>query len=326
MSDVRYYRKVIRIKAEDSPNVRLALAERAAGLTPSGKTLVPGVLSWELYCQRRATWPVDRQTVGLDAEFYEGPQVMMFPEEWLRAALLPDRNAVCQREDAECIGVDPAQGGDDTAMAAVNRYGVKEIVSRKTPNTTVIRHELAAFGARHDVPPDRWVVDAGGGGKQLADEIKASTGAKVRLVAFGEPIAQDIKRGLASVDSRVDVKADKYAYFNRRAELYWELRLMLDPGTETVNGLLKDRGPFAIPSTPEGLEFVRQVSPVPVIWAEERVKMLPKNKPPRDADGKESTVLSWEQLIGCSPDEADAVVLGLHGILHKKTRMAAGSF
>lgn len=38
-----HFRKVIQITAEDSPNVKYARREIAAGLTPSNKQIVPGV-------------------------------------------------------------------------------------------------------------------------------------------------------------------------------------------------------------------------------------------------------------------------------------------
>ena len=66
------YRNVIKIKGEDSPNVRFAVSQIGEGDTPSGEMLVPGVLSYGDYKKRRETWDEIRQCVGLDAEFYEG--------------------------------------------------------------------------------------------------------------------------------------------------------------------------------------------------------------------------------------------------------------
>ena len=42
-------RKIIRIKAEESPNVRYALAEIKAGREPSHRILVPGVKTYATY-------------------------------------------------------------------------------------------------------------------------------------------------------------------------------------------------------------------------------------------------------------------------------------
>ena len=73
---MKYHRRVITIRAEDSPNVRLALAQRAAGKVPTGKVLVPGVLTWEQYLHHRATWDKMRQCIGLDAKFYLGAELL----------------------------------------------------------------------------------------------------------------------------------------------------------------------------------------------------------------------------------------------------------
>jgi hypothetical protein len=39
------FRKVIRIRAEDSPNVKLALDQRRLGLPITNKSVIPGVLT-----------------------------------------------------------------------------------------------------------------------------------------------------------------------------------------------------------------------------------------------------------------------------------------
>ncbi len=61
----RYFRKVLRITALDSPNVVYALKEIERGLQPSGYQVIPGVLPYEEYLHRRATWDVERATMGL---------------------------------------------------------------------------------------------------------------------------------------------------------------------------------------------------------------------------------------------------------------------
>ena len=83
---MRYYRKIIKIRAEDSPNVRLALEQQRLGIIPTNEILVPGVLTWTECCKRRATWDAIRQCIGLDAEFYEGAELLLFPPEWLNRA------------------------------------------------------------------------------------------------------------------------------------------------------------------------------------------------------------------------------------------------
>lgn len=180
----RYYRKVLRITAADSPNVALALEQQARGQEPTGGQVTPGVLSWDEYKKRRATWDRVRQCVGLDAEFWEGADLLLYPPDWLNRA---ERMAAALRgkhRQAEAIGIDPAEGGDKTCMTAVDRLGIIEQVSKPTPDTAVIRGEAIAFGRRHNVPANRWYIDAGGGGTEHGHYLRQD-GYQVNIIPFG---------------------------------------------------------------------------------------------------------------------------------------------
>jgi hypothetical protein len=50
----------------------------------------------------------------------------------------------------------------------------------------------------------------------------------------------------------------------------------------------------------------------------------PKNKKPR-ADGKEDATVCLTEMLGCSPDEADALVLAYYGLQRKSVRAVAGA-
>ena len=314
----RHYRKVIRIRAEDSPNVRLAMAERAAGIEPSGEVLVPGVLTWDEYCKRRATWDKIRQTIGLDAIFYEGAEVLMFPPDWLDRAEQRAREIGNRPRRAQGIGIDPAEGGDKTAMAAVDDLGLIELVSKKTPDTSVITGEAVAFMRRHGVDPSKVCFDTGGGGKQHADRLRAM-GFAVRTVAFGESIVLDPKRGLRQISERREQKEEKYVHLNRRAQMYWDLRTLLDPAAtprgfaimEGIRGLLVDGE----------TELRHQLAPIPLTYDKEgRHYLLPKDNPKDDQDDR-----TLKKLIGHSPDEADALVLAVFAMTQKSLRQTAGA-
>lgn len=314
----RYYRKVIRIRGEDSPNVRYALAELAAGLEPSDKVVVPGVLSYGEYKKRRATWDAIRQCIGLDARFYEGAEILLFPPDWLNQAEVRAARLKGTQRKAKAIGVDPAEGGDKTSMAAIDEYGLLDLQSRRTPDTSAIEDSVIAFGALWNVPPEKWVLDRGGGGKQVADRLRRR-GFQCRTVAFGETLTLDPKRGLRQIRERLDNKEDKYAYFNRRAEMYGELSERIDPAYDGI--------PFAIPAGITGevgdprSELRHQLAPIPKTYDKEgRLKLLPKNNPDDDEDSRTLT-----KLIGHSPDEADALVLALHAMTSKPTKQFAGS-
>lgn len=309
----RCYRKVIRITAYDSPNVKAGHYARERGKEPP--IIVPGVISLDVLEQRLATWDPAAICVSIDAQFYEGAEVRLYPPTWLDnahriAATLFQKYGPLRR--GKGIGIDPAEGGDKTSMCAVDEEGVVELVSKKTPDTNVIAREAIAFMRFHNVPPERVVLDRGGGGKQIADQLRAS-GHPVRTVAFGEAVSQDPKRGLASIKDRMDTKEEKYAFVNRRAQMYGEVRELLDPSGE--------RGGYGIPRGSIYDELRKQLAPIPLLYdGEGRLRLPPKSK--RTSTTKEVTLT---ELIGHSPDEADAFVLAVHAMLHRSSKVRAGT-
>lgn len=338
---VRYYRKIFKITAEDSPNVRYARAQIACGLRPTGEMIVPGVMPWHEYMKRRTTWDKISQCVGLDAEFYEGAEILMYPPQWLGLSdqLARDLLAKMPVRRAEGIGIDPAEGGDKTAMSAVDRYGLIELVSKKTPNTAVIVREAIAFMIKHGCPPHKVAIDRGGGGKQHADAMR-ELGYPIRTVAFGETVVPNPKRGMTILEDKIEQREERYQYVNRRAQMYGDLRMLMDPedtmtvlgsdgqplysspGDWELSGKSKNRqvkNVFAIPFF-RYPELRAQLAPIPLMYDPEgRGKLLPKNK--RNPDSDEMTLT---QLIGHSPDEADSLVLAIHAMLHKDRQTIAG--
>lgn len=312
-----FHRKVIHIRATDSPNVRYSMAQVNRGLEPSNRILVPGVKDYNTYVQNRMLWDKVLQTVGLDAEFYEGAEVLLYPPEWLNRAESRHRKLLGTFRKAKGIGIDPAEGGDKTAMAAVDEYGLIELVSKKTPNTALITSEALAFARKHNVPFDRVVFDRGGGGKQHVDRLREQGYDGFRTVAFGESLTHDPKRGsngYRSFDTRLDMVEGRYAYKNRRAQMYGALRELLDPEGDDSS----PKETFSLPNIPE---LRRQLAVMPLLWDPEgRMRMLPKNK--RDPDSKEKTLT---ELIGHSPDEADALVLAIYAMQHAVKRNLAGA-
>jgi hypothetical protein len=318
------FRKVIRIRAEDSPNVRLAMAQQRRGLVPTGETVVPGVLSWHDYQKKRATWDPTRQMIGLDAEFPENQQTLLFPFAWLDRAMRKAKELEGAKRDALAMGVDSAEGGDMTSWAVTDAKGLIELISMKTPDTSVIVGQTIALIAKHRLDPGKVMFDRGGGGKQHADLLRAK-GYDVRTVAFGESLAPDPKRRglIEQVGVRLEQREERYAYKNRRAEMYGMLSNLLDPGPAGS----PNEG-FGLPcDAPPYDELRRQLSLIPRQYDQEgRMVMLPKNKPTvkRDAlDPADGGTLVG--LIGHSPDEADALVLAVHGMTAKSRRPVAGA-
>lgn len=312
-----FFRKVIKITAEDSPNVKLALAQRAAGQEPSGEMVVEGVLTWQEYLHRRATWDRVRQCVGLDAEFYKGPEEMLFPPLWLQRAAEVARGLATAKRTCKGIGIDPGEGSANTSYCAVDDFGIIELVSFKTPDTTAVVNHGIAFITKHGCRADKVAIDRGGGGKQHADRLR-SLGYGVQAVAFGEPPSLPLKRGLHLLEMRKEVTEDRYVFKNRRAEMFGELSLLLDPAAN-------EQG-FGIPApqvSQDAYDRLRfQLSKFPRWYDEEgRMFLPPKSKPSNDQDKEVETLID---RIGYSPDEADSLALACFAAFSKNKRPKAG--
>ena len=300
----RMFRKVIRIKAEHSPNVRLAKAEIEAGKEPSFTELVPGVVRYEDYVKRRALWGEIRQCIGLDAEFYEGAQEFLYPKVWLQHSFNMARELeITKRTKARTIGVDPAEGGDNTCWAVCDDDGLIHLHSQKTPDTTVIPRKTLELMISYNVPAENVYFDMGGGGKQHADHLRRN-GHQVKTVAFGSSATPDKKRGITTLETRKEQDEERYVYKNRRSEMYGLLRLSMD--------ITIGKG-FAIPE--EYDELIRQLEVIPLLFdGEGRMYLPPKGKKSTD-----STEVTLTELIGHSPDEADALVLARFGLTRRKS-------
>lgn len=309
----RYYRKVIQIKAIDSPNVRYALAEIAAGRTPSNRILVPGVIDYATYQKRRMLWDAVRQSIGLDAEFYEGAEVLLFPPDWLNKAARTAELLIGQGRRATHIGCDPAEGGDSTSWCVIDEYGIVDLQSLKTPDTDfVVQHSIELI-KRHGINPANFVFDRGGGGKQHADRMR-KMGYAVRTVAFGETVKPENRYRFRPKNERKEDDEQAYVFKNRRAEMYFLVRQLIDP-------CLNPRG-FGIPDNTEKLrELRRQMAPLPLMYdGEGRIMLPPKGK----ADPN-SKVVTIKDMIGCSPDEADSLALAVYGRMRKTTTRVLGA-
>lgn len=342
------FRKIIQIRAEDTPNVEYALAQARMGLTPTGcdengRPLCPGVLSWEEYCERRATWDVIRQTIGLDAKFYEGKEVKLFPSNWLDRAERYAAELLEQRvpRRAKAIGCDPGEGAAKSSWCIGDERGIIKLMSRATPDTSIITMITIDLIEQFEVDPENVLFDRGGGGKQHADLLRRR-GFNVQTVGFGEPAVSDIRRTLDPTRKK-DLKEMAYEYCNMRAQMYAEAAELLDPSRRAILG--PDPRPgywnpsggrdlpvgyegFAIPRGVRGdnsdktTELRGQLEPIPLLYNSEQRIYLPPKRAVGDRKGTRQTMMS---LIGHSPDEADAFVLMVHRLLHKSNIRVAGA-
>lgn len=303
----RYYRKIIKIRAVDSPNIRYAEKQKAEGKEPTNTILVPGVTDYATYIKRRALWDPVRQSIGLDAEFYEGGEVLLYPPLWLNAA--EQLNVNPQHKGLKTMGCDPGEGGAETSWTIANDTGILHHEAFQTPNTSIIPNHTLALMRQYGVAANNVFFDRGGGGLQHADQMRAQ-GHPVQTVGFGESASEsEITKRIKTVQERREAREEQYVYVTRRDEMYGMLRLRLDP---TVGGR------FAIPAKYQ--ELRRQLSLMPLVYDKEgRLKM-----PPKDKRSKSSTEVTLKEILGCSPDQADSLVLAVYGLSKKPSRVVAG--
>lgn len=308
MPSPRYYRKIFKIRGIDSPNVRLAMMEKRKGLKPSGTIIVPGMLEYGEYMHRRATWDKIRQTVGLDAEFYAGADVLLFAPQWLDHShelfFTHLKNRMLRR--GKSMGVDPAEGGDKSTWTVINEYGIVEQVEKHTPNTTDCVSFTVVMKRKHAIRDQFICFDRGGGGKQHADRLH-EMGIMVRTMGFGEKVDPDPQYEKLNMKEKVERKAEKYTFKNRRAQIYWELSDAIDPSN--------DRGGFAI--DPQLTTLRKELSPFPRLYdGEGRIYLPPKKYPEHRATGGKKREKSLQELIGHSPDNADSLALAWYALTH----------
>lgn len=324
----RMLRKVIHISAEDSPNVQFARWQQQQGIEPTGDTILEGVLSWDDFCKRERLWDEVMKTIGLKGLFWEGMESLLFPPEWLnlsakRAFQLSILERVrgpeskwCRQQGnnpfirtAKAGGCDPGEGGDPqrlgTAWSIIDELGVLEIVEMRTTDTSQIAATTKALLRKWNLHSSRFVFDRGGGGKQIADQMR-SEGYEVKTVGFGEPASPDPKLGRTRVKEKVEQREDKYAYPSKRCQMYHELRLALDPGLHPPGET------FAIPAQYSKLR--QELGPIPLLYdGKGRVKLPEKHRTGKRQAGQEKTLT---EIIGHSPDVADSLVLAMHELIH----------
>lgn len=308
----RVYKNIIKIKGEDSPNVKLGLKEVEAGLPPSHTQLIPGVLSYAEYMKRRETWPEIRQCIGLDAEFYEGAEFKLCPTQWMdRAEMIAKCLPLGWNMTGLALGIDPGEGEANTSWCVTNNFGVAHMRSEKTRDPSDISGITIDILREYKIPPEKALFDRGGGGLQIAGFMRKA-GWNVQTVGFGEmPTDTAEEKRVKTKKDRKERVEHRYVYKNKRAEMYGMLREMIDP-VLNPNGFAIDR---------KYTELHRQLRLIPLQFdAEGRMYLPPKSK--KNKDSKEVTLI---EILGCSPDESDACALSVHSLTKKMKQQTAGA-
>lgn len=187
----------------------------------------------------------------------------------------------------------------------VDEQGILELLEARTTDTTEIGAMVKALIRKYHLDPKRCCLDRGGGGKQIADQLRQE-GYPVRTIGFGEQAGTpDPKIGKVRVGERKDQREDRYAYVSKRAQMYHEFSLALNP---QLHG---EEGVFAIPAQYTTLR--QELAPIPLLYdkGEGRIKLPPKYRTGKRQVGQEKTLT---ELIGHSPDQADATVLAYHAM------------
>ncbi|HVW39131.1 MAG TPA: hypothetical protein VHB99_17570, partial [Pirellulales bacterium] len=307
----RLFRKVIHISGEHSPNVtagRSWAAEDRSSRAERPPSVVPGILTYEQFLERKANWSAHQVRTRLLGLFPDEGAGRLFPAEWLDAAqqlgrLLAEqrrRGKMRRSERPYSLGIDVSQGGGDlTAWVVLGRYGVRKVLVRETPNTAEIAGQTIRLMRRYHIAPAWVAFDAGGGGKQIADLLRDR--------GFEELL--DVTFGAAADDAR--------KYKNKRAELYGELREALAPRRRVARLLATPverwpRGANCLALPPEDAPMREDLAVLPLLRdAEGRLRLPPKDKPSRASSGRYERSVR-ELLSGRSPDRGDALVLAWH--------------
>ena len=297
-----YYKKVIKIRCQDSPNIKKGLLQEKLGEKPDNRSLIPGVMTYQEYKKRRKLFDEVMQCIGLDAEFFEGADTLLFPPEWLNRAEDIAFKLPMLRTNNTTLGVDPAEGGDNTVWTVVDPMGLVMQKSMKTPDTSVIKGTTLSIAKEFGVKDEDILFDRGGGGKEHADSLR-NDGHPVRTVAFGESATDPNKHKrihrYRDDHAKLQESEVKYVYKNRRAEMYGLSRILLNP-VLTPNG-------FGIPAMYDKLR--KQLAIIPYMHDGEGRLVLP----PKDKKDRNSKVVTLKEIIGHSPDEADSFVLAVYG-------------
>ena len=296
--------------------MRLALAEIAAGKDPTYRNLVPGVLSYREYERRLRLWDEVRKKIGLDGEFDETAVTLMFPPGWMdEAQLVGDRLGLNRRPTGRvAMGLDSAQGGDNASWCIGDGLGMLDLVSMKTPDTSVIIPKTIELMQQWGIDSEDVCLDHGGGGKEHGDRLREMGYRGVRIISFGAgPTDPNLYRRMKTSDEKRDERETKYRYKNRRAEIYGLARNMLNPVlNEQVYGMptvLMER------TRSDGHVGLRgQLAPVPLLYDGDGRMFLPPKNPPSDPARRAhvNREKSLSEIIGCSPDESDAFGLMIY--------------
>ncbi len=251
----------LHISAFETPNVR------------AGKEVIPGLASPEWVATMKADYGEEspEYKACVLGEFPIEDDWTLVPLDWVHKAMSLDNAPGPDEAKGELImGVDVSRFGDDRTIACIRND--REIVALKRMERPgnlglmEVADWIIQIGDAHNIPGPHWIIDGGGLGGGLVDRLR-QLGKNVGQADFGMS-AQD-----------------QNAFLNRRAEMYWRLRMRLCPTVQ--------ENPFYIPSFCTGLKA--QLPSIKYKTVEGR----------RRVDSKETL----RAILKRSPDESDALAM-----------------
>src|SRR5262249_8430067 len=138
------YRKCIRVTASQSPNVICGeeIRQRCPDLPEERidkeSFAIPGVLPWSDYKRGQETLDAAQQCVSLDADWYAGRGLLLFPPEALSKAEALANALLGRPRRARAMGIDTGEGEAETVWCIIDELGIIELVAMKTPDTSEI--------------------------------------------------------------------------------------------------------------------------------------------------------------------------------------------
>lgn len=318
------FRNVIRIKAVDSPNVRLAMNQVAAGEEPTNEVLIQGLKTWNEYQLNLKTWDEAKQCVSLDARFWKGSDVRMFSEHMLNLSLAYARELEegMVKRKATAIGCDPAEGGDDTCWAVTDEHGLIELISLKTSKTSIIADMTIQLMRQHGVEAYNVMFDRGGGGKQHADYL-AKMGYPVRTIGFGGNISLEVKLTAETFYSRKEVSEERTEYADNRSMMYGMLRDRMNPDYGNRFGV-----PARYATGQNNSGIFDQIKLIPLLYNDRmKLKLIRKARQGANARNRKPTdEPTFMDLINRSPDQTDALVMANYIVFERRTTRMPGAY
>lgn len=302
---------VIHIDGEDSPNVIMGKELEKQGLPPPYPNVIPGVLSYAEYVRRKHKWDKIKQQIRLHGLFYEGAEELLYPPDWLDLAEMAFR-AICLKGydwanirkpvGTVAMGVDAGQGRDLTCWTVVDSIGLVMQDAIPTPDTHKISVRTKSICERFRIDPIRVCFDAGGGGQQIVDHMRATDPKykELRTIAFGSSATPPPQEKTKTLNQKQEKVETGWICKNKRAEMYANLRYLLDPST--------NERPFAIP---EELDLLREELAILPMWFDGDGKMFLPPKDHRPGTKENPDEITIKKLIGRSPDRADSLVLAI---------------